>query len=288
MVHFLRIHPSSIYLRNSYYSSEESCGERGRMIILRDFLKALELAYTPYGGHHAITYTRIGSKKTGWQDKLGLHIRLKNGDIQTLFLEQSDFEKDENTLLKEILVLIKKPNIGMGKPKGGEFERQVGYKLSLWLSKGTRKDLLCRTVGSGAQFTSANLRNQTAGIPGDLRSQDPLADTFCSKFVIECKHWEDLQILHFLRREGELYKALEKVRGEAAQLNKKFMLIAKQNYQSILLFMSREPSIMTHYHLLFENKVVMCELDELLNTTTPEVFLGDTTLQSTNDSNIRE
>lgn len=165
---------------------------------------------------------------------------------------------------------------GQGKNKGSEFERQVGYKLSLWLSHGERKDLLCRTVGSGAQFTFAKTRNQMAGIPGDLRSQDPLGDKFCNTFTIECKHWANLQIAHFLRGEGELYKALTKVKLEAAQLNKKWMLIAKQNHVPTILFIPNYPEFnMSFFHRLFNDSVVMSNLEDFLLAFTPQQLLGD-------------
>src|SRR5581483_12100766 len=98
---------------------------------------------------------------------------------------------------------------GGGKEKGSQYEREIGYKLSLWLSNGARKDILCRTVGSGAQFTFSK---SVRGIPGDLRSQHELGDLFCQKFVLECKHWKDLELIRFLSAEGELYKAFLKVK----------------------------------------------------------------------------
>ena len=208
-----------------------------------------------------------------------LNVKLSSGDTKEIYLVDSDLEKTEEQLIEQIKKALPKPT-GKGKQKGGEFERQIGYKLSLWLSKGTRKDLLCRTVGSGAQFTSANLRNQSAGIPGDLRSQDPLADKFCATYVIECKFWKNLDILNFLRGEGELYKALVKVQGEGAMLHKSYMLIARQNNRpDILLTNTLAP---VSHHVLFGGNVFMYILDTFLNRITPEVLLGNQT--STDDS----
>lgn len=160
---------------------------------------------------------------------------------------------------------------GQGKNKGSEFERQIGYKLSLWLSHGQRKDLLCRTVGSGAQFTFAQTKNGMAGIPGDLRSQDPLSDKFCNIYVIECKFWRDLEMIKFLAKEGELYKALVKVQNEANKVGKMWMLIARQNRRPDILLTS--PSQWLGDHTLFNNTCYMFQLDDFLTRFTPEMLL---------------
>jgi hypothetical protein len=167
---------------------------------------------------------------------------------------------------------------GAGKNKGSEYERTVGYKLSLWLSGGQRKDLLCRTVGSGAQFTFAKTRNQIAGIPGDLRSQAEEANKFCNTYTIECKHWRDLEIIKFLNGEGELYEALKKVQGEATQLGKNWMLVARQNRRPDILLTGNSTSYGKFHHilpchLLFNEQVVMYQLDEFLKAVTPEMLL---------------
>ena len=168
---------------------------------------------------------------------------------------------------------------GGGKDKGGNYEREIGYKVSLWLSDGARKDVLCRTVGSGAQFTSSK---QLSGIPGDLRSQHPLADKFCERFVIECKHWKDLDILSFLLEKGELYEALKKVTKEGTDLKRLWMLIARQNRKPDLLFIPVEALAACHYtypiklrfHAIFDGRVYMYVLDEFLSAITPEKLLG--------------
>lgn len=157
---------------------------------------------------------------------------------------------------------------GQGKNKGSQFEREVGYKLSLWLSKGERKDLLCRTVGSGAQFTAWN-----SGHPGDLRSQHPVAETLCNKFVIEVKFWKDLKILQFLSGKGELHEAMLKVQDEAKKLNKKWWLIAKQNHQKELLICADiYTNLDLQYHSLFSGKVTVYFLEDFLKVQ-PEKFL---------------
>lgn len=164
---------------------------------------------------------------------------------------------------------------GQGKNKGGGYEREVGVKLSLWLSHGQRKDLICRTVGSGAQFTTAAKKLISAGHAGDLMSQDPLSYEFFNRYVCECKFWKDLQMFQFMNEKGELYKALQKVKKEAINVNKKWWLIAKQNHQPDLLLSStdRDPLTNLRSHSLLSRTVTVYYLDEFLITITPEEYL---------------
>lgn len=156
---------------------------------------------------------------------------------------------------------------GQGKNKGSSFERAVGAKLSLWLSAGKRKDLLCRTVGSGAQFTFSKA---SQGNPGDLMAQDPIAFEFMSKTVVECKHWRSLDMIKFLNKKGDLYKALLKVRQEGNLAGKSWWLIAKQNNQPTLLLMPYLPSIHHHpnleYHILFRSTVLLFQFENYLES----------------------
>lgn len=255
------------------------------MINLREFLKELEEQTPSHSGKHSFTYARTGSKKLGWEDRLALNVRLSNGDTQVIYLDPNDLDLNQSVLITRILSALPKAD-GRGKPKGGEYERQIGYKLSLWLSKGQRKDLICRTVGSGAQFTSANLRNQTAGIPGDLRSQDPLADRFQQLYVVECKFRRDLEFLKFLRADGELYKAYLKVRGEANQLKKRWMLICRQNRNPDILITTPPGFFIGTAHSLLGGDALMYQLDDFLQKVTPELLLGDSeqTTKSSDES----
>lgn len=171
---------------------------------------------------------------------------------------------------------------GGGKTKGSAYEREVGNQISLWLSHGTRKDLLCRTVGSGAQFTSAARRGNMAGKPGDLMAQDGAAFGFCEKFVVEVKHWKDLELIRFMFRQGELYDAMLKVVKEAngATPPKFWWLVAKQNNRPALLFMSYAAlsevvPMRIERHALFNDMIaVMFRFDEFLKAVVPEEFLN--------------
>ena len=176
---------------------------------------------------------------------------------------------------------------GGGKPKGSGYEREVGEKISLWLSHGEHKHLLCRTTGSGAQFTTHAKKNIQAGQAGDLMAQDPLAFNFCSRFVIECKSWKNLEIIKFLERIGgkdTLYEALVKVKREGESVNKLWMLAAKQNWRRDLLFMpvkafpenwllpNSHPTL--EWHTLFTNTVYMFYQNEFFKEVQSDWFVS--------------
>jgi hypothetical protein len=175
---------------------------------------------------------------------------------------------------------------GGGKAKGGGYENDVSEKISLWLSEGVHKKLLCRTVGSGAQFTNYNKQLISAGQAGDLMAQDPLAFDFCSQFVVECKFWKDLEIHNFLFRKGLLYDALLKVQSEAEGLGKMWWLIAKQNHKPDLLFMpingmkycfdevfENVPETLS-FHKIFNGQVYMFRLEEFVKEIPSKAYLG--------------
>lgn len=157
---------------------------------------------------------------------------------------------------------------GQQKNKGSAFEREIGKKLSLWLSGGQRKDLICRTVLSGGQFTLSGCGNA-----GDLMAQHPDAFKFFEKFVLECKHWKDVQMIRFLVRDGDLYKALRKVEKQAKKECKFWMLVARQNHQKIMVFIPIEAATFFYYldrrnyHILFNNSIMMFYFDEFLKTS---------------------
>ena len=165
------------------------------------------------------------------------------------------------------------------KAKGSGYEREVGEKISLWLSHGEHKHLLCRTVGSGAQFTTSAKKMIQAGQAGDLMAQDEKAFAFFEKVIIEAKFWKDLQLIRFLAEEGELYAALLKVKRESEQVGKKWFLICRQNRRNDLLFIPAEAFNSYWYsrikwHSLFSGTVYMFLLKDFLGVVEPEIFIN--------------
>src|SRR5208282_2890367 len=167
---------------------------------------------------------------------------------------------------------------GGGKNKGSSYEREIGEKISLWLSHGEHKHLLCRTVGSGAQFTTSAKKLVMAGQAGDLIAQDEKAFKLFAKFVIECKTWRDLELIRFFAKEGLLYDALVKVKGEGEKLGRMYWLISKQNRRKDLILMPVQAFDLLRpdndWHLLFNGTVYMMQLDSFLSSIEPERFLA--------------
>lgn len=170
---------------------------------------------------------------------------------------------------------------GGGKSKGGGWENEVGEKISLWLSNGEHKKLLCRTVGSGAQFTTHAKKLIAAGQAGDLMSQDPLSVDFCSKFVVECKFWKNLELIKFFEQGGgkeTLYEAMLKVKSEGDSLGKLWWLVAKQNNRKPLLFMPASAYVNIKegldWHLIFSGSVYMFQIDNFFSIIKANEFLS--------------
>lgn len=201
--------------------------------------------------------------------------------IKCTLRAQSSTVRASATSFQEIETSLKP---GGGKTKGSGWERTCCEILSLWLSKGERKDLICRTVGSGGQFTSSAQRGTIKGLAGDLRAQDGIeAFKFFERTVTECKFWADLELVKFLLQSGELYEAMQKVKKEAEQTEKpNWWLLAKQNNRQPLLFTQcdfngnagfKYPLEKLRYHLLFNASVFMFTLDEFVKVVDPAELL---------------
>lgn len=150
--------------------------------------------------------------------------------------------------------------------KGGDFEREVGRLLSLWLTHGKENDLMRRTECSGGRFTMT-----ARGDAGDLMSTGhPVTWNFFQHYTVECKHWNCLDLWNFLLKRGELYEAMEKVKKQATDLGRQWMLIVRQNWSPILVFMPTaifpdgHPSPHEKWHLLFDGEVYFMRLKEMV------------------------
>lgn len=159
---------------------------------------------------------------------------------------------------------------GGGSLKGSNFEREIGYMLSKWISNGSSDDLICRAGGSGASFTTYK-----RGTAGDLKALDGRAQPFFDRYVIECKHWQDLDYyLHsFLLGEKDLYEAMLKVKTQAASQGKSFMLIVKQNRRPELIITPLHFSCDPHWvKLIFPTfpVLIITELKKYLAQVTYE------------------
>jgi len=128
---------------------------------------------------------------------------------------------------------------GGGHAKGSAWEREVGKRLSLWLTNNQRPDIFSRNVLSGGSFTiTAQQGKMSSRMPGDLMAAHPLAFNFLSKYSIECKHLASLGLEQFIydsRGSSILYQINSLADGQAQAIGCRYLLIAKQNHKAPLL-----------------------------------------------------
>lgn len=122
--------------------------------------------------------------------------------------------------------------------KGGSFERLVCKMLSLWITYGENPDVFWRSASSGGRSTFAVGRGGKAKEyhSSDIAPVDPVAYQLLKYFTIECKHYRSLQ-LDLLAFGGKSKVRLfwEQAIRDAERVNKRPMLVARQNAKPILL-----------------------------------------------------
>lgn len=166
------------------------------------------------------------------------------------------------------------------KNKGGNHEREINRKFSLWLSRGERTDLFTRNVLSGGAFTSSARRGKPSGMPGDAAAAHPLAYEFLELFVLEYKHWKNIQADAILwMGQGELLRVIDRTEEQARDLGRSFMIVARQDRRPDILFLPLpvaafccDRKSMVH-HVLWSGRILACRLDELTKTD-PDEFRG--------------
>jgi hypothetical protein len=127
---------------------------------------------------------------------------------------------------------------GGGNPKGAAWERTCSKRLSLWVTKGRRDDVLWRTAMSGGRATfqlRKDIVNQAQA--GDITAISAEGIALCERCLFECKHYADLNYTALLTKGvGTLAAFWEATRKTAQRLDRVPVLIAKQNrYPAIVL-----------------------------------------------------
>lgn len=126
-----------------------------------------------------------------------------------------------------------------GRGKGPTFERMMCVDLSLWVSKGKRRDLFWRAAMSGGRATVFKKRDiSLKAQAGDVVAVDPEGHLLTGRFFLELKHYKDLEIDSFLiSGTGKLSRFWAKAVRQAKQHDLRAALIAKQNNRPTLLIM---------------------------------------------------
>lgn len=131
---------------------------------------------------------------------------------------------------------------GGGKPKGNSFENKMAKEMSRWITKGQRFDVFDRNPSSGAKATmhkktGGHYANQT----GDIVSLDDDGYALMKHFVLECKHYKEINIPGYLySTKGGIPGWWKKVKMEAFGVDREPMLLMKQNNRPILLGLTFE------------------------------------------------
>jgi hypothetical protein len=122
------------------------------------------------------------------------------------------------------------------KQKGSAFEREICKKLSLWVSEGNYDDLFWRSAMSGGRATVRTKKGQiTSSGHGDITAVSPKGNILTDKFVIECKHYKDLEWSAFIYGKGFIWKTWDKLSGDSYVNSKQPFLILKQNMQKVVV-----------------------------------------------------
>ncbi len=130
--------------------------------------------------------------------------------------------------------------VGGGHAKGASFERSVAVSLSLWVTAGNRDDLYWRSAMSGGRATIGLKKGKTrSSQAGDITSIDPVGSWLTDRFIIENKHYADLDIASgILANTGRLHKFWVDLVAVSHAIGKMPLLIAKENHRSVLLILS--------------------------------------------------
>lgn len=126
---------------------------------------------------------------------------------------------------------------GGGAQKGAGFEREICVKLSLWITKGKRRDCLWRSSMSGGRAT-VGLRKgyDLSRQAGDICAISPEGLLLTNQYYFECKFRKNIQLERFVvHNEGSLAEWWKKACQEAKAHNREPILIAKGNRMPVLV-----------------------------------------------------
>ncbi len=127
-----------------------------------------------------------------------------------------------------------------GKLKGGAFERKTCKELSMWISHGEREDLFWRSAMSGGRSTVAFKKGKKLKTSsGDISAIGSLGFHLTEKFLIECKHYKNLEFAGLIHNRGKLIAFWQKAQTEALNHSQLPILIAKQNNYPTVAVMCR-------------------------------------------------
>jgi len=135
---------------------------------------------------------------------------------------------------------------GGSQKKGATFERYCCRELSKWVTRGKREDIFWRTAMSGGRasiaFKSGTILSAQAG---DISAIDPAGMKFVDNFLVDSKHFKNLDIDALIKRRGNLVNFWLALCRDAEKFDKIPFLIARQNNFPILVLSTKKG-----FHLL--------------------------------------
>jgi hypothetical protein len=175
---------------------------------------------------------------------------------------------------------------GGGKFKGASYERAAGKELSNWLTYSARGDIFTRNVLSGGKFTNSLQAGRKEGIPGDLMAAHPIAYDFLSHFLVECKHYANLNFEAFLfdrKRKSFLWTVLSHTKEQALHAELEWIIVAKQNRRPSLVLLDPKIAALAMramttvkgltYHVVHNRACGIMDLDNFLKAD-PKKFMA--------------
>ncbi len=186
--------------------------------------------------------------------------------------------------------------------KGGNFEREMAKKLSLWASHGEHDDWVWRTSSSGARAkTRSKQGKSTANSYGDLKPEDMRAFFLFKKCIWELKNgyknWCVLDLIDNTKirsnQKNEKIQTLESFAIQSRQDAKNakvpypIILTKKDKHEEVLwlpvLLFDRFPALLNHPYIYFSgndkmDEYVAINFDLFLDKVNPEEF--ETSMES--------
>jgi hypothetical protein len=138
-----------------------------------------------------------------------------------------------------------------GKAKGGEFERVICKRLSLWITNGDKIDVFWRSAMSGGRATVSKGKVRQGG---DITAVAPEGHKLTDKYYIEIKHLKNISLDSMIKDNGPLIKIWDKTLDEAAKYNKHPVLIFRKNGWPIVVCLTHdgEVDLKTGYNTFLE------------------------------------
>ena len=127
---------------------------------------------------------------------------------------------------------------GTGPAKGGNFERELGAKFSLWWTNGEDKFVFSRRAGSGGAKRDKTGKSDSSG---DLTADKPIGAALMNRYSVEAKFYGDLtgQLWNLIAKKPakQLEDFWKQATDSAKPYNRFSLLILRCN--------SREPLVIT-------------------------------------------